>query len=491
MALTELSPRQKGCLLIHKRRRTLPHRNSHLAVRLGSFVATTCIVCEALVNEPPWHLPLPITLRPKALSIDSRFESISFRHGLVSTRRNVLSAPSENDAAVSSAANAIYSQPALYDLAFGYRDFDDEVSFLLEHAHAEAVGRGKDGQPPLSRLKVLELAAGPGRHALGALQQPSLVHSATAVDINPLMRQYSLDLFREQQQAFEANNEDSNEKASTFEYIVDDMRYCSVLQNKLSVNDNFDTVWILLGSLQHLLLHEDLISCFEAAYNITKSSSTLILELPHPKELFSLGDCTKNEWIVPLVEGSELSDGDFAEDDEDQDSLLPFGNLHVVWGDDNDSFDPLTQVRQMSISMTLRAASPAAADDASRNRDIAAQEKHSSNSKVMNDEGDPPGGDDADEVFMDPIFVSSELKSGLIGNHDMAQLKNTRNEVQATSFRQIVATRLYTFQEILAAATATGWGSVRLYGALDSSVIEIDNEIEAYRMICVFTKRKV
>jgi hypothetical protein len=401
-----------------------------------------------------------------------------------------LSASSENDAAVSSDANAIYSQPALYDLAFGYRDFDDEVSFLLEHAHAEAVGWGNDDQPPLSRLKVLELAAGPARHALGALHQSGLVHSATAVDINPLMRQYSLDLFREQQQEFEANDKDNKESPPMFEYIVDDMRYCSVLQKKLSVADKFDTVWILLGSLQHLLSHEDAISCFEAAYNITKSSSTLILELPHPKELFSLGDCTKNEWIVPLVEGSELSDGGF-EDDEDQDSLVPFGNLHVVWGDDHDSFDPLTQVRQMSISMTLSAASPAAAvDDASGNRNIT-QAEYSSNSIVMIDDSEASAGDDMDEVVMDPIFVSSELKSGLFGKHDTLQFKNTRNEVQATSFRQIVATRLYTFQEILAAATATGWRSVRLFGALDSSEIEIDDEIEAYRMICVFTKRKV
>ena len=52
---------------------------------------------------------------------------------------------------------SVYGAPALYDLAFGYRDFARECAFL------RGVYERRWGRPPQS---FLELAAGPARHAL-------------------------------------------------------------------------------------------------------------------------------------------------------------------------------------------------------------------------------------------------------------------------------------------------------------------------------------
>ena len=61
----------------------------------------------------------------------------------------------------------IYSKPALYDLAFGYRSFEDEVDFLLKvHNQFSSSSPGTD-----QKLKILELAAGPSRHSITAIKQ--------------------------------------------------------------------------------------------------------------------------------------------------------------------------------------------------------------------------------------------------------------------------------------------------------------------------------
>jgi hypothetical protein len=49
-------------------------------------------------------------------------------------------------------------------------------------------------------------------------------------------------------------------------------------------------------------------------------------------------ECTRNGWEVPL---------------EDEDGNVS-GELKIVWGDDNDDFDPIRQVRQFTVSMELK-----------------------------------------------------------------------------------------------------------------------------------------
>jgi SAM-dependent methyltransferase len=209
---------------------------------------------------------------------------------------------------------SIYSLPALYDLAFGYRSYDDEVDFLL-HVHEQY---SSTKSPP---KHILELAAGPARHLLTALSSKDLsVESATAVDVSPEMKDYASQIAKEQ-----LLNHD------LFQYICGDMR------QPVDSSQKFDSAWILLGSLQHLQTNYDVISCFESAHEALKPGGTLIVELPHPRETFSMVECTKNGWEVPL------------EDETGQQC----GELRIVWGDETDTFDPITQVRQFTVSFDL------------------------------------------------------------------------------------------------------------------------------------------
>lgn len=69
----------------------------------------------------------------------------------------------------------IYESADLYDLAFSYRDFEAEARFLRE------LFRSRRGHAPAS---FLELAAGPGHHAL-AMSGSGV--TATALDLVPAM----------------------------------------------------------------------------------------------------------------------------------------------------------------------------------------------------------------------------------------------------------------------------------------------------------------
>lgn len=209
---------------------------------------------------------------------------------------------------------SIYSLPALYDLAFGYRDFEEEVDFLL-NTHERLVGR-----PALS---VLELAAGPARHALTALADSS-IQRGTAVDSSKEMAEYAKEIAEELL---------DEQQLKSFHYCVEDMRDFRYDNSQSSV----DTAWILLGSLQHMTSNKDVISCLEAVCAALTEDGTIILELPHPRETFSMVECTKNSWKVPL------------EDDSGEES----GELKIIWGDDGDLFDPIRQVRQFTVSMEL------------------------------------------------------------------------------------------------------------------------------------------
>jgi SAM-dependent methyltransferase len=209
-------------------------------------------------------------------------------------------------------ASNIYSLPSLYDLAFGYRNFEDEVDFLL-FAHQKYSATGA------APRTVLELAAGPARHAIGALLLHSTpVQAATAFDMNHDMVQYGTQLAKDQLPP---------EAQSAFAYLRGDMRDHAFAQT-------FDSAWILLGSLQHMLTNNDAIACFRTVHASLNAGGTLILELPHPRETFTMVDCTRNGWEVPFEDGSERV-------------------LHIVWGDEDDAFDPIRQVRDFTVEMKV------------------------------------------------------------------------------------------------------------------------------------------
>lgn len=320
--------------------------------------------------------------------------------------------------------NTIYSKPSLYDLAFGYRNYEEEVSFLLD-AH-----RATSGSAPQA---ILELAAGPGRHSLTALTwagSPSIAH-ATALDISSHMKAYSLDLAHQSisvnntatsrlpfvilndevgDSTIEANptNSDCNFVDPTFQYVLRDMK-------NFKLSRKFDSAWLLLGSMQHLLSNNDVRQCFRSVHDALTTNGTIILELTHPQETFTMLECTRNTWKIPLdINYRPL---DVLEDDESPSSTSE-AFLQVQWGGEEDPFDPISQVRNLTVVL---------------------------------------------------------------------ELVNTHDPATSTRISQTVPTRLFTAQEIDALAASSGFEVAAMYGALDRDIPVTDSEV-AYRMVCVLRK---
>lgn len=241
----------------------------------------------------------------------------------------------------------IYSRPSLYDMAFGYRNFEEEVDFLMDQ-HRKLT---PDQKLP---KRVLELAAGPARHCIEALAA-SYIESATAIDNSADMVKYAREIAAEELKSddytFEeiSGKENGNvTKDSGYENRVNSLRYMQADMTNFTIDGEaelFDSAWILLGSLQHLTTNEEVISCFQCIHRALRPKGTFILELPHPRETFSMVKCTRNGWDVPL---------------EDENGAIS-GELKIVWGDDDDDFDPIDQVRQFTVSMELTGDNPSEA----------------------------------------------------------------------------------------------------------------------------------
>ncbi|KAL7541460.1 hypothetical protein ACHAXR_010938 [Thalassiosira sp. AJA248-18] len=314
------------------------------------------------------------------------------------------------ESAPSSKSDSIYSLPPLYDLAFGYRSYEDEVDFLLD-AHEKYAKHSSKKESP----RILELAAGPARHSLAALSEhpPSEVDSVVALDLSQAMVDYGLENADYELGAPGGRRDD-------FNYVNGDMRHVGDYTKA-----SFDSAWLLLGSMQHLLTNEDIIACFSSVHNALKSGGTVVVELPHPRETFSMGECTRNGWTVPLVEDATDEDGEEKE----------YGELNIVWGDDGDEFDPVAQIRHFTVGLEL----------------------------IVNNVDDIPKDGDLSPLF---LGMSEDGKS---------------------SVREVVPMRLFTLQEIDALARCAGFEMVAKYGALAEDV-SIEDEDEAFRMVCVLRR---
>ena len=301
--------------------------------------------------------------------------------------------------------------PPLYDLAFGYRSYEEEVDFLLgvHTKYARTTSSSSVRRP----LRLLELAAGPARHSLAALSEhpASEVESVLALDRSHAMVEYGL------QNADHEFGVTGGGRRDDFEYIIGDMRNTA----DYATTSLFDSAWLLLGSMQHLLTNDDIIACFASLHSVIYTGGTVVIELPHPRETFSMGECTKNGWTVPLIE-NEL-------DDNEQEK--EYGELNIVWGDEDDEFDPVQQIRHFTVGLELK----------------------------VTDISGIPKDDNTATMFKD----NPKLKD-------------------------IVPMRLFTLQEIDALARCAGFELVGKYGALAEDV-SIEDEDEAFRMVCVLRKR--
>ena len=154
---------------------------------------------------------------------------------------------------------------------------------------------------------VLELAAGPANHAV-ELARRGL--AATALDREPAMIQYG------------------TEKAAAAGVALD---YSEGDMTAFSLGRPVDLALLLLGSAACLLTNAEVIACLQRVADALTPGGILIIELPHPRELFNIDDPTEDAWEVA------------------QDGV----RVKVRWGAESDSMDPVSQVAQVTTTLTV------------------------------------------------------------------------------------------------------------------------------------------
>ena len=96
------------------------------------------------------------------------------------------------------------------------------------------------------------------------------------------------------------------------------------MRGRLQDGTQADAAALLLGSIGHLLTNDDAIQCFTATAAALRPGGLLIVELPSPEDLFDGAFIVGDAWDAQL---------------DDQDIL-------VSYGQEEDPFDPLSQVRR-------------------------------------------------------------------------------------------------------------------------------------------------
>ena len=250
-------------------------------------------------------------------------------------RRRHVSATSESNSADSNTetASSIYDNPALYEMAFGFRDFDHEVLFLNSLSKKHGAGE---------MTSVLEIGAGPAWHSVACVT--SLPHSVIAVAID---NSHSM-LERAKQRAREFGCE------TKIEVVEGDMTALDVegikgkarellAKSTIGTDDKtdteftgFDCATILLGTAAHLVETEHAIACFQSASKLLNPTGILILELEHPYDLFDgqLMDAQGDAWDRE-VEGDEHT------------------KVLVEWGREGDYFDVETHVVERTVGVNV------------------------------------------------------------------------------------------------------------------------------------------
>jgi SAM-dependent methyltransferase len=160
-------------------------------------------------------------------------------------------------------APVIYGTPELYDLAFSYRDYPAECEFLLQ------AYQKRRGRPARS---VLELAAGPSRHAIELARAGLAAH---ALDLSPEMMAYAARTARS--------------RGVELTTTVADMR-------AFRLAEPVDLVACMLCSASHLLTDDDFVAHLRAVRATLADGGVYVMELALPVD--GADAPTKETWTM-------------------------------------------------------------------------------------------------------------------------------------------------------------------------------------------------
>ena len=215
----------------------------------------------------------------------------------------------------------IYEHARCYDVAFGFRDVAAECDTLAALA-ARHTGR------PVTRM--LELAAGPARHAREFARRGA---AATALDASPAMLDYAL--------------ERAAHHGVPLQALCADM--CD-----FRLPQRVDLAVLLMDSASYLLDNDAVLRHLGCVAEALGDDGLYVLEMSHPRDAFGVGASANTQWT------------------SEDDGL----RVDMRWGAAGDVFDPVTQVEDVTVTMDWSA--PAAAGSWSSARGSAAARPTSS-----------------------------------------------------------------------------------------------------------------
>jgi SAM-dependent methyltransferase len=195
--------------------------------------------------------------------------------------------------------SGIYDTPELYELTCAYRDVPSEVDALQRWFADLHEGRVRT---------LLELAAGPGEHAIEFARRGLDV---TALDLNQAMCDYA------SSKAIAAG--------LPIEVVRGDMRSFALPQR-------FDAVVTMLNSVCHLMTLDDLVSHLGAVRDHLDTGGLYVMELGHPADQFSASPRTSSDWVTETG-GTRVA---------------------VRWGGPSDRMNPITQVTAEHVVVTVQ-----------------------------------------------------------------------------------------------------------------------------------------
>ena len=191
----------------------------------------------------------------------------------------------------------VYSLAHCYDVAFNFRDIGAECDVLAQLAQRHGNG------PPRT---VLELAAGPARHAREWARRGV---AATALDSSLDMCEYALACATRDGVALRAEVAD----------MVD-----------FSLGARFDLALMPMDSSSYLLDNSAALSHLDSVARHLVDGGLYVLEMTHPRSVFGVGTSTGTDWVA------------------EADGL----RVHTCWGAAGDAFDPITQIDEVTVTMT-------------------------------------------------------------------------------------------------------------------------------------------
>lgn len=194
-------------------------------------------------------------------------------------------------------ANKFYEIPEAYDLAFSWRDYAKAVDFIA--TAAESAGSG-----PIKSM--VELGCGPGQYCREFARRGV---TATGLDLSDAMLGYARKLI--------------DSEKSGCGLIKADFR-------QFELEQPVDLAICMMSTFNYLLTNEEIVGHFKSVAANLAPDGIYLIELPHPKELYTPPDPGRNKWEM------------------EKDDL----KVEVTWGA-TVSPNPITEIDDITVRLVI------------------------------------------------------------------------------------------------------------------------------------------